>query len=79
MVSGPFLLDALQPGTINYALSVNTFQAEIALGRWVVQPFMPSIGVLAEAIRPKRPKLEELRNAVQSNKGSSMAPVVIDE
>jgi hypothetical protein len=41
------------------ALSVNTFQAKIALGQWVGQSFMPSIDVLAEAICPKRPKLEE--------------------
>jgi hypothetical protein len=62
-----------------HALSVNTFQAKVALGQWVDQPFMPSINVLAEAIRPKHPKLEEPLNAVQTSKGSSMALIEIDE
>jgi hypothetical protein len=34
-----------------HAMSVNTFYAKIALGRWADYPFMPSINVLAEAIR----------------------------
>jgi hypothetical protein len=51
MVSGPFYwtdYNQAQPT----AMSVNTFQAKIALGRWLDQPFIPSINELAEAIRP---------------------------
>jgi hypothetical protein len=65
MVSGPFLLDALQSSTISMRLLVNIFQAKVALGQWVDQPFMPSIDVLAEAIRSKHPKLEEPLNVVR--------------
>jgi hypothetical protein len=50
-----------------HALLVNTFQAKVALGQWVDQPFMPSINVLAEAIHPKHPKLEEPLNAVRDH------------
>jgi len=45
----------------------------------VDQPFMPSINALAEAISPKRRKREELHSPVRSSKGSSMAPIEIDE
>jgi hypothetical protein len=44
--SFPCLQKSLLPNLLLYAL-----------GRWVDQPFMPPIDVLAEAIRPKRPKL----------------------
>jgi len=45
----------------------------------VDQPLTPSITALAEAISPKRRKLEELHSPVRSSKGSSMAPIEIDE
>jgi len=45
----------------------------------VDHPFMPSINALAEAISAKRRKLEELHSPVRSSKGSSMAPIEIDE
>jgi hypothetical protein len=35
-----------------HRMSVGTFQANVAVGNWVGQPFMPSSQALADALKP---------------------------
>ena len=55
-------------------MSINTFQAKIALGQWFGQPFMPPVKKLAVKL-----KSDSFVNKAKPLSGSFLAPIEIDD
>ena len=55
-------------------MSVNTFQAKIALDQWFGQPFMPPVEKLAAKL-----KSDGFVNKAKPSSGSFSAPIEIDD